>query len=325
MYAALEAAVVLKLDAQMCCPTVGLTTTTRDPEFTLEQLGKAERNLWRQLRKEYPEFELRYCAFLEWTTGKGTHAHGRRRPHLHHLVKGIPADHQLLEETRHDDGSVTTPLQERVSELWLRFTADAWVVESRRLRTPAGSIAYLALHHNKKSQAPPPGFKGRRLRPSMPSPKTGRPGYYEQPIADLRKLAQKLTASQRVVIAAKGIIARDLYHEVEDEREADSTLTEALVHGLRDLADRPLELQRDLFTGDVDNETERQELVQRTVDALQRLRAERPPELVRVHERESVDKETGVITTEAVAVLGPLAPRESRRWLQDRERMAIAA
>lgn len=319
MLAAIEAALVLSIDAKLNCPTVGLTTTTRDPDFALDALRKAEQALWRQLRREAEKEKrprLEYCAFLEWTTGKGTRSGGHRRPHLHHLVKGMPVDHPLMEivEIVDDYGRVHPKprLELHVSEMWKRYTkGDAWQVEARPLRTPAGAITYLALHHNKRTQAPPLEVgRVRRLRPSK--------GYYEEPIADLRKLARDLGEDQRVKIAAKRIVARDLYHE-EDEREVDSTLTDALVAALRDMAEHPLELQTDLFTGDVDHDVERDELVRRTQDALRRIRAERPAELVRVQERERVDEVTGVVVREAVAVIGPLTPRESRGYLKDRE------
>src|SRR5262249_40440680 len=148
MYAALEAALVLKLDAQISCPGVGLTTTTRRPDFSMRELQRAEQALWRQLRREaeregasrgdagWPE----YVGFVEWTTGKGRHAAGHRRPHVHHLVKGLKSERAV-------------ELEPHVSELWRRYTGDAWVVECRPLRTPVGAIAYLALHHHKRAQA----------------------------------------------------------------------------------------------------------------------------------------------------------------------------
>jgi hypothetical protein len=324
MFAALEAALVLKLDAHIRMPTVGITTTTRRPDYSMDDFRKAEQLLWKQLRRdleprgvkrsELAKAErIEYCGFIEWTTGDGTNAGGTRRPHQHALTKGIDPAHELLEPIRLGDvddahplvngrridpDAKTSALELRVSELWHRFTGDAFIVECRPLRTPAGAIAYLTLHHHKKRQAPPPGFKGRRLRPSK--------GYYEQPIAELRTLAQKLAAHERVVIAVKRAIAAELFHETDIEIEADEALTAALVRGLRSLAEQPLELQLNL-EGEIDDaEAERRELVSRTVDELQRIRKSAPPELVRVREREEVDPETGVVVHRAVAVIGPL-------------------
>jgi hypothetical protein len=323
MFAALEAALVLKLDAQLRQPTVGITTTTRTPDFPLDDLRKAEQRLWGALRKgrrigavgrrrpEEPLVEafpnLEYIGFLEWTTGQGTHSGGHRRPHIHHLTKGIPADHPLLALKTLDDGTVTTALEQRVSELWQQITGDAFVVECRPLRTPKGAIAYLALHHHKKRQAPPPGFKGRRLRPSK--------GYYEKPIADLRLLARKLASHERVVIATKKAIGIELFDdEAPTEWEQDAELTLAIVESLREMAAHPGELQLSLDRAR-DFKAERKELEQRTVAELERIRHQRPPELVRVREKLHLDKETGVMFTEAVAVLGPVTPK-TRRELQ---------
>lgn len=317
MFAAFEAALMLKLDAQRRCPTVGLTTTTRDPDFGYDALRKAEQALWRQLRLEAEkrgDEKPEYVGFLEWTTGEGTHAAGVRRPHLHHLVKGVPADDARLVPITLGDGTITNELEQHVSELWQRYTGDAWIVDCRPLRTPAGAIAYLALHHHKRPQAPPPGFRGRRLRPSK--------HYYERvdddpkisPVEGLRRLARKLAQDQRVVIAAKRVIARELFREdPEVEVEADASLTEALVGGLRDLAEHPLEQQYDLFTGEIDHERERKELVERTAEALRRIRKESPPELVRVREKPELDKESGVVHYVATAILGPIEAKVSKR------------
>ncbi len=322
MFAALEAALVLKLDAQIRQPTVGLTTTTARPDHPLEELREAERFLWRSLRKgmrigrggarrragEFEAFpDLQYVGFVEWTTGKGTHSGGHRRPHIHHLVKGIPAGHELLEEILVEDERgepvKTTRLEQRVSELWRAYTGDAYVVDARELRTPAGAISYLALHHHKKRQAPPAGFTGRRLRPSK--------GYYEQPIAQLRELARRLAAHDRVLIACKRAIGIELYgDEPPEEWEADAALTAALVGALRNMAADPLPLQLRLG-GSLDDpehrQAERRELVARTVRMLEQIRQEKPPELVRVHERRELDEETGEVTYRATAILGRVA------------------
>lgn len=351
MFAALESALMLRLDAGFEQPTVGLTTTTRRPGFPLDELRKAERKLWRSLRtgrrpdargprrrgeERFPVYEgLRYCGFLEWTTGEGTHAGGERRPHVHHLTKGIPADDLRLEplpleevprshpfvreRKRIRPGETTTLLELQVSQLWHSITGDAFRVECRPLRTPAGAIAYLALHHHKKKQAPPPGFTGRRLRPSK--------GYYAQPVAELRQLARELAGQQRVAMAAKKALAIELFGaDPPDEWETDAQLTRAIVEGLRSLAQEPIPIQYGLEAPDgythEAREAEHQELIQRTIAALDRIRSQEPPELVRVREREHVDEETGEMTRRAVAVLGPVSTRERRVSLEVERRAA---
>lgn len=337
MFAALESAVVLGLDAQIRQPEVGITTTTRRPEFPIEELRKAEKMLWRALRKgqrigavgrrkkDEPNYEafpdLQYCGFLEWTTGKGTRSGGHRRPHIHHLVKGIPSDHPLLAEIfvegPRGDQVKTTRLEQRVSELWRAITGDAYIVEARPLRTPAGAIAYLALHHNKRSQSPPPGFRGRRLRPSK--------GYYDLPVAELRQLARKLASQDRVRGAVRRAIAVELEGaDAPAQYEADELMMRALCEGLRDLAREPLELQIDIW-GDTDREAERKELLRRTAGELEKIRAANPPELVRVRERDDVDQATGVTVRRAVAVRGALEPRVKRQLLTRRDRDFVEA
>jgi hypothetical protein len=321
MFAAVEAALVVKLDAELNMPTVGLTTTTRDPAFTLDQLRKAEHALWRWLRKKKsgPQLkDVQYLGFLEWTTGQGTHAGGHRRPHLHHLVKGIPADHELLEpvpvlgrhgEPRTDpDGNplLSTRLEQMVSAKWFEYTGDAWIVEVRPLRTPVGAIAYLTLHHHKREQAPPPGFTGRRLRPSK--------GYYERPIAELRTLARDLASYERVRMAARKTVAVEFFDaEPPDEYELEYELGEALMEALPgfrpSVATGQLDLAGRLDGSDLavaDKAAEQRQLVDRVADALDAIRRREPPELVRVAEREIVDEETGETFRRATAVLGPV-------------------
>lgn len=317
MFAAIEASLVIKLDAQLEMPTVGVTTTTRAPDFGFERLRAAEQSLWRQLRRDYAELEIRYVGFLEWTTGLGTNSGGHRRPHVHHLVKGFPPEHEALELIEFDDAAgkpvVTTELELRVRELWHRFTGDAWIADARPLRTPAGAIAYLTLHHHKREQGPPPGFTGRRLRPSK--------GYYELPIAELRALAKELSSSSRVRQAVTRVLDAEIFGRGErDEVDLDVYMTEAIVDALRGFRPSTPVLQLDL-EGRVDmdaadREQARRELVERTLVELARVRAEEPPELVYVREREEVDPETGEISSRVLAVLGPVEARRRAKAIR---------
>lgn len=331
---------VLKLDAEICMPTVGLTTTTRSEDFSLDDLKDAEKQLFAALRsgrrigargrrrKGEASVEalplLRYCGFLEWTTGQGTHASGYRRPHMHHLVKGVPADHELLQEFVLEDadvakrlgkhlGDTTTPLEVHVSTLWHEITGDAFIVEVRRLRTPVGAIRYLALHNRKIAQGPPPGFKGRRLRPSRKT--KDRPGYYESPITVLRALAQELARHERVFGVAQRALGIELFgDEAPDEWEADAQLTDAMAAALRSMVAHPSALQLDL-DGKSTTKAERSELLHRVVAEFEQLREKNPPELVRVRERPRIDEETGEEYLEAVLILAesyeadPFRPR----------------
>jgi hypothetical protein len=84
---------------------------------------------------------------------------------------------------------VIRDLEPVAAALWEKRTG-ATQFEMRELRTPAGAIAYLGMHHFKREQAPPAGWKGRRLRPSK--------GYYDVPARALRAEAESVVRSERV-------------------------------------------------------------------------------------------------------------------------------
>lgn len=184
---AFENALVVRLDALegASWPTWGLTTTTREPwtkEIAPERaamLRDAERKLFQQLRREQAREGRRveYLGFVEFTTPDDD---GGRRGHVHHLVKGLGRP----------DEERAAKLEADVSKMWLRYTDEAWRVECRPLRSPMGSIAYLALHHHKDEQRPPEGWSGKRFRPSR--------GYFERPVPELRAEARELVADRRI-------------------------------------------------------------------------------------------------------------------------------
>ncbi|HEY8705186.1 MAG TPA: hypothetical protein VIL98_10555 [Gaiellaceae bacterium] len=189
MLSAFENALVVRLDALegRLYPTWSLTTTTAKP-WTLVRhvevmadLNTAEKMLWKWMRRDLG-LPVEYLGFVEFTTGESARD-GLRRPHKHHLVKGLgrPSDGRLV------------ALESQVSEKWKLYTRGAWRVECRPLRTPMGAVAYLALHHNKLEQNPPEGWKGKRFSPSR--------GYFERPIAELRAEARALMADERVEAA----------------------------------------------------------------------------------------------------------------------------
>lgn len=180
MLAALENAHVLGLDAAVELPTVALCTTTALGRSTdWHGLREAEHRLWERLRRRYGRVE--YCGFLEWTTGRSRRSQGQRLPHLHHLVKGVPVDGDLERLEREARG------------WWQRYTGDAWRVDLREITSPAGAVRYFVMHHEKTSQAPPPGTKHtKRMRPSK--------GYFGEPgrLAELRKQAAAELADVRL-------------------------------------------------------------------------------------------------------------------------------
>jgi hypothetical protein len=120
-------------------------------------------------------------------------------------------------------------------------------------------------------------------------------------------------ADERVVIATKRAIGIEVFgDEAPEEWEQDASLTHAIVEALRDMAEHPSSLQLSFERGE-NFESERKEFVARTAAELERIRKQSPPELMRVREKLHLDQETGVMFTEAVAVLGPVTPKVKRQ------------
>jgi hypothetical protein len=148
---AFENMTMLRQDAEEnSAPEHVITLTSREPVTDAAAYRNACAVFWRAFRRTWGHVE--YCGFIEWTTGEGPRSGGKRRLHSHWLVKGLQADD-------------LDAVQAWVSAEWAKLTG-AWVVEVAELRTVGGVVGYLALHHEKASQAPPPGWTGRRLRPS---------------------------------------------------------------------------------------------------------------------------------------------------------------
>jgi hypothetical protein len=132
-------------------PEVAVTLTSVDPKRDVSATWSRDtEQVLRALRRRWPATE--YLAFMEWTTGRGKHSGGLRRPHSHLLVRGVPR-------------SGCAHAHELVAGIWESRT-EANRVEVAPLRAAEDGVAYLALHHLKEGQAPPEGWRGRRLRPS---------------------------------------------------------------------------------------------------------------------------------------------------------------
>lgn len=158
---------MLRQDAEdNSAPEHVLTLTSRDPVTSAKAYARACATFWQAFRRRWGAVE--YCGFVEWTTGEGPRSGGHRRMHSHWLVKGLAADDLAAVESW-------------VSAEWSKLTG-AWVVQLAELRTVGGVVGYLALHHEKLSQAPPSGWSGRRLRPSK--------GYFAEDGRTRRQRAQ---------------------------------------------------------------------------------------------------------------------------------------
>ena len=148
---AYENMTMLRQDAEEnSAPGHVLTLTSRDPVTSPGAYRTACYLFWRAFRKRWGHVE--YCGFIEWTTGDGPRSGGFRRMHSHWLVKGLKAEGLEL-------------VEQWVRVEWAKLTG-AWIVQLAALETVGGVVGYLALHHEKQSQAPPEGWTGRRLRPS---------------------------------------------------------------------------------------------------------------------------------------------------------------
>jgi len=268
---ALEVELMLKLDAERHgAPTVGMTVTTVEATTTPDELRSAIKQVFKAVRRRWPKVE--YCAFVEWTSGTAARSGGRRRVHVHFLVKGLEA-------------KSCAEAEQLLRRVWQGRTG-AHRVEVRELRSAGGATAYLALHHRKRSQGPPPGLRGfRRLRSSQ--------GYFGRPARELRQEARELLADKRFRLTV--------------ERRVDEQLIEAGV-GTREMVELPDGGERELSVyrsgaSDIWDEVLEEELER----ALERRELDKPV-LVRVRQRDVVDELTGETRRELVEVLDRVGP-----------------
>lgn len=202
-----ENSVVVHLDAERHGhPKVGMTLTTAKETTPPPVFRKDVEVVFRAVRRRAPACE--YLGLVEFSTGRGARSGGVRRPHQHLLLKGVlPSQAEQLEDV--------------VRDVWkARTGADR--IEFRELRSPAGATAYLIHHHRKREQAPPEGWKGKRMRPSR--------GYYGEPVAALRVEAKELLRSRRLRRVARRLVAWDDLHGAPDvviEQEMTAAIEEA--------------------------------------------------------------------------------------------------
>jgi hypothetical protein len=205
--ATIENAIVVQLDAERFGhPRLGGTLTTVDPQHSMAAFRRDTEKAIKALRGRVEG--LQYLGMVEWTTGRGVRSGGARRVHQHLLLKG--ADPSLCDE-----------LESCLRDVWSARTG-ASRVELRELRSPAGATAYLIHHHRKREQSPPPGWSGKRMRPSR--------GYYGCPVSDLRAEAQQLLRSKRLRRVARRLVQWDALDGAPDElveAEMKSALSEA--------------------------------------------------------------------------------------------------
>lgn len=148
--AAVENAELLALDALAgSAPEVWAVLTTRSAEPEPRAFYRSREKVMVALRRRWPAAE--YAALVEFTTGYGPRARGARRPHWNLLLKGVPVDQV-------DDARAV------VTRIWCaREDAEAWAQHVAPIGEAGGLMRYIALHFQKQSQAPPPGWRGHRF------------------------------------------------------------------------------------------------------------------------------------------------------------------
>jgi len=160
-------------------PTLAITTTTRDHWIDNATIREGTAQFARKIRRDVaPNFQ--YAWMREWTTGRGTRAGGHRRTHKHWCGKGVTVeDAEAITSVAADVwGRLTGATEHRAQPVW-----DAGGL--------GRYVAGLVGHHLKESQAPPPGWKGRRFGTSK--------AYYTVPASELRARAETAVRDQRLV------------------------------------------------------------------------------------------------------------------------------
>ena len=138
-------------------------------------LREASKQILRDVRAELGP--VRYCHFLEFTTGQAARSGGRRRPHLHTLWKDAPPE--------------AAPVIEAAAVRILTRIAGAHRQQCEEIRTAAGATMYVARHHLKESQAPPSEWgPTRRVRPGR--------GYWSRSSEELRTEAKAMVRERRI-------------------------------------------------------------------------------------------------------------------------------
>jgi hypothetical protein len=128
-------------------------------------------------------------------------AGGRRRTHKHWLTKGVPVERK-------------TELVEIAVDVWRIAGADQHFVQE--VWDAGGAARYLAGlvgHHLKASQAPPKGWRGRRVGQSR--------GYYSEAASALRVRAEQAVRDDRLVARLEREVEGQLgveTVEVDEER-----------------------------------------------------------------------------------------------------------
>lgn len=195
--AAVENAELLALDALAgIAPRVWAVLTTRTATTQTRRFYKSREAVFRALRRRWPDCEM--ASIVEFTTGYGDRSGGKRRPHWNLLIKGVPPDE--LDE-----------LHRAIVQTWCaREDAKPAGQFVGQIGEFGGLMRYLALHFQKASQQPPPGWTGHRLLKTR--------GYLQGSTAEAREAAKRSLRFKRELYRAEGRLGPGEAAEAAAER-----------------------------------------------------------------------------------------------------------
>jgi hypothetical protein len=181
--AAVEWSEMLALDAlDGDAPQLYAVLTTRSDSPAPEDFYRAREYVLRELREVFPN--VRYCAIVEFTTGRGPRSGGKRRPHWNLLLKGVPVD-------RFEDA------ERIIARTWCRHVdAEPWAQFVGPVSDAGGLMRYLALHFLKDAQRPPAGWRHKQ-RVTFSTSRNRAGGYFTRPVWKVRKDAQRALRVKR--------------------------------------------------------------------------------------------------------------------------------
>lgn len=207
-----ESAEMLALDALHGeAPSVWLCLGTRETDATPARFYRAREKVLRALRRRWPGVE--YVAKFEMTSGYGPRSGGKRRPHWHLLLKGIPR-------------AQAAEAFDVAARVWCGLVdAEVGAQRGGEITAAPGLIRYITAHFGKESQAPPRGWKGQREVRSR--------GYLWLPAAQARDAARESIARRRAAHRAKqgGHAPTDVVLEVEVAMQARAARTWSVRYG----------------------------------------------------------------------------------------------
>jgi hypothetical protein len=170
---AIENAEMLSLDAlDYGAPEIWACLTTRSADPAPASFYRAREKVRKALRRRWPDCQD--ATLVEFTTGYGQRAGGRRRPHWNALLKGV----------------AVCDVEEAAAVVARVWTGQVDAEPSRQHVGPVadagGLMRYLALHFQKESQAPPKGWRGHRFVSSRGYFPNGAPAARERAKESLR-------------------------------------------------------------------------------------------------------------------------------------------